>query len=178
MGDPVDAHAALATTARLFGRLLVRELDAATLSELGAAPIRDALAAVGVDLPSPDQLDQLAHEWLHAFLHPENGLPPVHSLYRDGNFDGDPAVAVRKIAKAAGLELAEGARNAAPDHLGCLLLLWADLVTDHPELARLVAEEHLGFADRALAPAIQGDSAFYAAVASAGLDLVRQIRAG
>lgn len=169
----------LAQAARLFGRLLVRELDPATLDELRQTEVRDALAAVGVTVPEPEQLDQLAHEWLASLLHPAHASPPVHSLFRDGNYNGDPAVAVRRIAQAAGLEPALGARNAPVDHIGCILLLWGELATTRSELADLLAAEHLQWAERALLWLADSDSppsCFYRSVARATRELIGQLR--
>ncbi|MFK7741513.1 MAG: molecular chaperone [Planctomycetota bacterium] len=167
----------LAATARLFGRLLVRELDAQTLEELQQSDVRNALAEVGIDVPQAEQLDELAHDWLSCFLHPESMTPPVHSLYRHGSYDGDAAAAVRGIASTAGLEQAAGARNAAPDHIGSILVLWAELTEQRPDLARLLAEQHTEWAEAALQPAIaEPDRAFYASVARATCELLPAIR--
>ncbi|MGK0521794.1 MAG: hypothetical protein ACJAUC_004513, partial [Planctomycetota bacterium] len=54
LGD-VPANADLAAAARVFGRLLVKELDAATLTELRAPDIQAALTALGIELPSDEQ---------------------------------------------------------------------------------------------------------------------------
>lgn len=172
----------MATAARMFGRLLVRELDPATLRELEQPAVRAALAELHIVVPSEADLDVLAHEWLRCFLHPPQASPPVHSLFRDGNYSGDAAVAVRRIAAAAGLEPAAGARNAPPDHIGSILLLWADLTDRRPDLARLLEREHMQWAERALLrvlPPPEADSSgFYEAVARATVSLVRQIREG
>ncbi len=173
-----DEIVPLVASARLFGRLLVRELDVDTLGELARPGLRRALADVGVDVPGPERLDDLAHEWLACFLHPEHTAPPVHSLFRDGGYSGDAAVAVREIARAAGLELAPGARNAPPDHIGCVLLLWAELAGRRPDLAALLAEQHMSWAERALQPtASRGrDFPFYGPVAGAAVALLRELR--
>ena len=71
----------------------------------------------------------------------------MQSLWRNGQYDGDPAAGVRRIAEAANLELTERARGAAPDHLGCVLLLWAELHEARPEFARLLVEHHLPWAE-------------------------------
>lgn len=164
----------LAPAARLFGRLLVREIDAATLAELRQPEIAAVLAAVGVEVPADAELPSLANEWLERFLHPRGASPPVHSLFRDGHYNGDAAVAIGEIARAAGLELAVGARNAPPDHIGCILLLWAELAEARPELAALLAEHHLTWSERPLlSTAARGG--FYGAVAHATVALVREL---
>ena len=55
MSDRPDTSDDLCAAGRLFGRLLVRELDAATLTELQAPEIAAALAALGIDLPTEQQ---------------------------------------------------------------------------------------------------------------------------
>tara|TARA_R110002072_G_scaffold243682_1_gene402802 strand:- start:153561 stop:154115 length:555 start_codon:yes stop_codon:yes gene_type:complete len=165
----------LAAAARLFGRLLVTELDAATLTELRAPDIQAALQAVGIELPTEEQLSDLGNRFFDLFLHPEGSLPPVQSLWQDGQYDGNHAVGVRKIADAANLELGTGARSAAPDHLGCILLLWAEVEGERPELATLLTTHHMAWAERALQHATE-DEGFYGAVSRATVALVRELK--
>lgn len=175
MSDRPDTTDDLCAAGRLFGRLLVRELDAATLTELQAPEIAAALAALGIDLPTEQQLAELGHRYFDLFLHPEGSLPPVQSLWRDGQYDGDPAVGVRKIAEAANRELGRGARSAAPDHLGCILLLWAELHDERPELAELLTTHHMAWAELALQHAAQ-DQGFYGHIARTTAKLLAEIR--
>jgi len=173
--SPTEAEPDLTAATRLFGRLLVRELDAATLTELREPAIADALEAVGVALPSAGQLPELASIYFELFLHPPDSLPPVQSLWRDGRFDTEPAAAVRRIAAAAGRELAGGARGAAPDHLGCILLLMAELRSTHPELVADLVQHHLAWGEHALrAAAARSD--FYGAVTRATISLIHALR--
>lgn len=110
-------------------------------------------------------------------MHPTRGLPPVQSLWQRGQYDADPAAAVRAIAAAAALEVGAGARGAQPDHLGCILSLWADLVGERPELAARLLRDHLAWAERALDGA-RASGGFYGAVASAAVALVQDLAAG
>lgn len=171
-----QAPTGLTLAARLFGRLLVRELDAATLAELAVPHVAAALAALDVPLPAADELEQLAADYHARWLEPRTSPPPIHSLFRDGHYNGEPARAVRAIAAAAGLELAAGARGAEPDHLGCILLLWAELIGPRPELAAQLARDHFAWAERALQSAA-ADRGFYGAVARATTALIEQLRA-
>lgn len=91
-----------------------------------------------------------------------------------GQYDGAAAVAVRAIAKAAALESAPGARGAAPDHIGCILILWAELVHERPDLAERLRREHLSWAPRALA-ATARDNEFCGSVAAATIELVQRL---
>jgi TorA maturation chaperone TorD len=155
--------------------LLVKELDAATLTELRAPDIHSALTALGIELPSNQQLSALGNRYFDLFLHPVGSLPPVQSVWRDGQYDGNHAVGVRKIAEAANREIATGARSAAPDHLGCILLLWAELQTERPELAELLTTHHFAWAELALQHATL-DEGFYGAVSRATVALVRELQ--
>lgn len=170
MSDAIPA-AELAPVARLLGRLLVRELDLETVLELQQPELAEALGEIGVRRPDRGDLEALAIEYFERFLHPAAGSPPVQSLWQGGQYDGEPAVAVRAIAAAAACELGPGARGAAEDHLGCILLLWAELVEARPELALRLQRDHLAWAVRALAP-VQAAGGFYGAVAAATVAFV------
>ncbi|MCB9876832.1 MAG: molecular chaperone TorD family protein [Planctomycetes bacterium] len=171
----MNGLADLTAAARLFGRLLLRELDAETVRELQHPEVTAALRALGVEPPAEQDLPALAADYFACLLQPEGAPPPVHSLWRDGRYHGEPAIAVQRIARAGGLELSAIARNAAPDHLGCILLLWAELAESHAELARLLVEQHLAWAAPALAPAVRAGG-FYGAVGGAALQLIDVLR--
>lgn len=148
--EPAD-DAALAPTARLLGRLLVRELDATTQAELQAPALVAAMAAVGITAPR-GELGALAAEYFELVLQPTGSLPPVQSLWQQQQYDGDAAIAVRRLADAAGLVIGPGARAAPPDHLGCLLCLWADLAESLPAFARHLASHHFDWVASSSAP--------------------------
>ncbi|MCR9245905.1 MAG: molecular chaperone TorD family protein [bacterium] len=175
------AHDPRTLVARLFGRLLLRELDRPTLVELQAPAIAAALAATGIEVPGVDVesadcdavLEELGAQFFSQVLHPAGRGPLVHSLYREGKYDGDAAADVRKVAKGAGLELADGARGAAPDHLGCLLTLWAELRDRDAEFAQKFGATHLTWVARS--PAAAGGPGFYGALLRAVADLCDEI---
>lgn len=164
----------LAPAARLLGRLLVRELDVATVDELAQPAVAAALAELGIAVPPPADLDALAAAYFAHFVRPAAGLPPVQSLWLHGQYDGDAAQAVRAIAEAGSLELAPGARGAPPDHLGCILLLWADIVEDRPDLAARLQRDHFAWGERALSAVGRG-AGFYSSVARAAAMLLREL---
>ena len=100
----------------------------------------------------------------------------ARSLWVDGQYEGDRAVALRRVAKAAGCEFQRDAALGAPaDHIGCLLLLWCACVDSKPDLAELIAHEHLDWVDRALRATAAQDG-FYAQVARATCELVATLR--
>jgi TorA maturation chaperone TorD len=170
VGATSEQRLALAQVARLFSRLLLFELDAASLAELQEPGTARALANLGVQLPERsdrETLDDLAAEYFATFLQPTEGGPPVQSLWTGGQYEGDAAVEVRQLAEVAGLELNRDlARGAAPDHLGCLLWLWAETVEVVPEGAEAVAQRHLAWAQPCLARAGAREG-FYAQLARA-----------
>jgi TorA maturation chaperone TorD len=167
---------ALIAAARFFAGLLLRELDADAIATLRGDA--DELARLRIPVPEVGDAERLAAEYFATFLHPTTGAPPVESLWVEGRYEGDGTAHVRALAAAGGLERVEaGARIAPEDHLGSLLLLWCELRETAPELAARVADEHLGFASRALANAARGGG-FYGAVAAAVVDLVACVRSG
>ncbi|MEM7310692.1 MAG: molecular chaperone TorD family protein [Planctomycetota bacterium] len=170
----------LAAVARLFGRLLLHELDEEGRAALLEPEVSEALIALGLELdelaPGCD-LDQLAAVYLEAFLQPREGGPLVHSLWTGGAYEGEPAVAVRRLAAAAGVELDRAAaRGAPPDHLGCLLFLWAATCEEAPEVAARIEADHLGWAFAPLARTGAGKG-FYPSLARAVAAFLRELGA-
>jgi len=131
--------------ARLFGSLLLREINGPTLAALQDPDTAAALADLGIDVPATADLDELAAEYFATVLQPAGAAPLVHSLWRDGSYEGDPAVAVRRTAASVGLVPGTDVRHAPVDHLGCLLDLWAELRDTHPHLAAPFARQHLAW---------------------------------
>ena len=145
--------AAMAAVARLLGQLLVRELDAALLAELRSEELNSALAAIGIDVPAPHEgeLEELGAEYWSHFLNPEQGGPPIQSLWVDGTYEAASAIAVRGLARAAALDKNASATRGAPDdHLGSILFLWAEASERAPAVADRIARDHLTWGTRAL----------------------------
>lgn len=173
-----SAHAKreLASVARLLGRLLVRELDAATVDALRAREVADAVRAVGIDLPEAVDLDALAAEYFAVFLRPETSLPPVQSLWEEGEYEGRAANALRTLARQAGMEPGEDSGHQPPDHLGRILSLWGECIDTQPEVAAELERTHLAWTRLALAsPATS--TGFYGGVARATLDFLSELGA-
>ncbi|MCB9868970.1 MAG: molecular chaperone TorD family protein [Planctomycetes bacterium] len=166
----------LAPAARLLAWLMLREPDAALLRELGSPEIAAALAAAGVELPSTDALEEVHAEFFAVLLHPERSAPPIASLWLDGQYEGDTAVAVRALASESGLDFDPEVAGGAPvDHLGSLLLLWSESAEAAPEVATRLAADYLGWVDAALHEA-RGRPGFYGSLSRAVCAMVAEIR--
>lgn len=171
---------ALAGAARLFGDLLLVELDDARLDALADPARAELLAELGVDVPEgrgTEAVDELAADYHAAFLRPEGGgAPPIASLWTEGRFEGDIARRVRALGESAALEFGEEAARGAPrDHLGVLLHLWAASIERAPWVADEIAEQHLNWADAPLRKVTDGGG-FYGQVAAATLSLLGELR--
>lgn len=174
-----DREEALRATARLFGQLFLFELDEETRAQLVAPEFAQALEQVGISvapLEEPEPLEQLAVEYFEAIVQPKLGGPPVQSLWGEGTYEGQSAVAVRKLAVAAGVEFDRGAARGAPhDHLGCLLLLWAETKGTRPDVAERIEADHLDWARVPLSGLARSGKGFYPDLGRAALAWLAEI---
>lgn len=178
--EPSDL-AALAGAARLFGDLLLTELDADRLRALQGDATAAHLESLGIEVPhgsGSGVLDELAASYHAALLRPTNGgAPPIGSLWTEGRYEGDLAARIRTLAESAAVEFTpEAARGAPVDHLGSILHLWAETTTRAPWAADEIAERHLAWADAPLDRTEAGAHGFYSNVAAASKRLVGLIR--
>ena len=98
----------LAPVARLFGQLLLQEIDEERRLELTALPLAEALAELGlrVDLLAADvDLQELAADFLEVFVKPPTGGPLVQSLWTQGSYEGNAAAAVRGLSSMTAIRL-------------------------------------------------------------------------
>jgi TorA maturation chaperone TorD len=162
---------------RLLSQLLLREPDAVLLGELRAPEVSAGLRVLGVEVPASESegadrtwLEERGAEYLDRWLRPDRGGPPVQSLWSGGQYEGDPAVALRRWTAAVGLHYdAEAARGAPIDHLGSTLALWclaAEHSSEHAEALRI---QHLEWGRRPLEAARRAGG-FYGGVANATLE--------
>ncbi len=174
----IDDGGELEAAAELLGRLLLHELDEGQRALLVTPEFAQALAEVGIDtheLTSAGNLDELAAQFFELFVQPQSGGPLVQSLWVHGSYEGDCAVAVRKLSEAAGCEFDPAAARGAPhDHIGCIVLLWATLRESAPEAATRLQREHMAWAIAPLSRIGEG-SGFYAGVARAAVALLQEI---
>ncbi|GIW79014.1 MAG: hypothetical protein KatS3mg105_0821 [Gemmatales bacterium] len=174
------ALAAFIPVAELFGRLLLQEIDAQLLRELRHDEVSKALADVGLflpDLPTAELLDELAAEYCSCFLGPADPVPLIQSVWEGGSYESGPAAAIRQIATQTGIEFdREAARSAPADHLGCILLLWAELVESCSEHAGYLVQHHFAWARRPL-QLVARRGGFYGQLCAAVDDLLEHIKA-
>lgn len=171
----------LPDVARLFGRVLLYELDAAALAALREDSTREALSRLSIEVPAAATEEALAAEYFECFLHPRHGAPPVASLWLDGDYGSACRRDIERWAELCGYSFApQDEQVAAPDHLGALLLLWAELAPELPEKADELAEHLSRWAPRALHSAC-ARSGFYGDVSRAlraFLELITTIPSG
>lgn len=178
--DPDEVNA-LAETARLFSGLLLFELDEKRLAMLGGEGMREALADLGVAVPRlappgparEEQLAELGAQFYAALLAPTGrGAPPVASLWQEGRYEGAIVRTITDLAGMAGFDFDAGAARSAPiDHLGSLLLLWAEASERAPAVADVLAAEHLTWSIRPL-DRITELGGLYGSLAAATRELV------
>src|SRR6056297_3258487 len=90
--------AAAAGLYRLLARLWLREVDEPLLRSLTGSPLREPFLRAGGELPetvSPEVLQALSVDYCRLFLGPTDHLPPVQSVWQQGQFQGQ---AVRSMA--------------------------------------------------------------------------------
>ena len=164
----------LAGVGRLLGLILLRELDRETLTALEDPPLAAGLEAMGIELPCESLLEELAAEYFQYFISPEKGTPLVQSLHQGGSYEGTAAVEVRKVAKAAGVELSEDHLRGAPiDHLAVELFLWSELVERDEAAAAEFAKRHLSWG---LGPLNRGErEGFYRSVGGVTASFIEMI---
>lgn len=181
MTADLEEERALVALTRWVGETLLRELDAGALAGLREPSVATALGAHGLELPSEADegawLDERAADFHDLFLSP-TGAPLVQSLWQEGRYEGGAAARVRQLAESLGLSLdREAARGAAPDHLGCILLLWTEARGRAPEHEQALVQDHLRWA---LAPLgrLQARGGFYGALARLTAELVEELAPG
>jgi TorA maturation chaperone TorD len=167
----------LRSTAKLFGWLLLRELDEPLLAHLREPTTREGLRSVGIEVPDEScSLEALHGEYYDCFLAAEGSTPIVQSLWEGGSYDGPARSRLQKLADASALEIDRDAVRGAPvDHLGCILQLWAQLIEEWPDRAALLARDHLEWARPPLRTISERNS-FYGELAAAVVDLLERIK--
>lgn len=166
--------------ARFFGRTLLAELDRSRLEELHVPEVKQALETLGVEVPplTDESLECLGAQYFEVFLQPRSSSPPVQSLWVEGKYEGEAAISIRRLAKVANLKYQkELARGAPVDHLGCILILWAESFCRAPAVARILEQQHLAWATPFLIQTAQLHSGFYGQVARALANFLEELQA-
>ena len=112
---PVDEMAILL---RFLGRLWLRELDAASRSEL-LGEMAEPWQALGGSLPT-ESLEDLQADFCQLFSHPKSYIAPFQSVWTTGQLDGRPAQSMRQYLRETGYESQIGVDEVS-DHLGLQL---------------------------------------------------------
>ena len=120
---PPPVTVAQVAVGRLLSQLLLREPDAVLLGELRAPEVSAGLRVLGVEVPASESegadrtwLEERGAEYLDRWLRPDRGGPPVQSLWSGGQYEGDPAVALRRWTAAVGLHYDAEAARGAPSY--------------------------------------------------------------
>ncbi len=116
---------------RLLARLWLREVDRELLLALRTPPVRESFSDVGGVLPDDTNdrvLEELASDFCQLFIGPRDHLPPVQSVWQNGQFQGEPARSMSEF-----LEVIRYDRSSLPDgqmldHLGVQLNVMADII--------------------------------------------------
>jgi len=181
--NPAGDRAVVRALADLFGRLLLREANAADLAQLHRPDIELSLADLGIRVPhgsTEKVLEELAQQYFEAFLRPGSESPPIASHWRSGQAGDDSGAAARRTAMAAGLSFDRAIERGAPvDHLGNLLALWARADEAAPEAAEHLRRDHLAWGIDALqSRALDGEAGFYADLSRATIGLLARLTDG
>lgn len=164
------------TLADLFGRLLLREANAADLEQLHRGELRGALESLGLSVPpgaTERLLAELSRQYRSTF--PDDGAEPlVASHWRQAHGADDTADVARRVALAVGARL--DPTTAPVDHLGHLLCLWARADEALPQEAARLRREHLAWGIDALQDRALGTEAgFYPSLARATIALLVEL---
>lgn len=164
--------AAMTHMAQLFGDLLLFEIDRQMAKQLTTGPVAQMMKELGLRLPPGLANDNRARNELSADFHEamlqpqtgESGLvgPLVQSLYTEGSYEGQAKRDVLALAEAANFTFDdERSRQMPPDHLGCLLLFWAEARPISAELGQALEQRHFPWALEPLARLEATGDGFY-----------------
>jgi TorA maturation chaperone TorD len=115
----------------LLARLWIQELDTELLEALRNGGLGRAYhAAGGIPPATPDAsqtLDDLQIDYCRLFIGPQGHHPPVQSIWQEGRFEGNAAVALGRIVD--GLDIDTPCDASLPhDHIGNILALIGSLL--------------------------------------------------
>ena len=119
-----DESAARSGVYRLLGRLWLREIDQASLRELGTPPLRDLFIQAGGILPASDDRDtveQLAIDYCQLFVGPTAHLPPFQSVWESGQFQSGLTTSVQTFVEITAYPAESLPSGSMLDHLGIQL---------------------------------------------------------
>ena len=167
----------LASVYQLLSLLWGKEVTLDLLQQLNEPDLRDAIVNLGGSVPSEVSepiVEELAIDYCQLLIGPKNHLPPVESVWVDGQFQAETAGSVTRY-----YELLPGfranANSSMPDHIGTELQFMGELfqyaaVQENSEAYTSIAdqfyEKHLGWTANFLQQVhAQAQTDFYRALA-------------
>jgi TorA maturation chaperone TorD len=130
-----DEMAALAGIYGLLARLWLREVDASLLEELCSPPLCERFEQTGGIIPEKDDanaIEELAIDYCQLFIGPTEHLPPLQSVWQNGQFQGDATASMKEWAEAISYESALPVSATMLDHLGVQLDVMGRILSQLP----------------------------------------------
>lgn len=104
---------------RMLARLWATELTEPTVQLLASPDVSDVWQSLGgcdPELLTPDRLDDLAEDYCRLFVGPTGHLPPIQSVWADGELQSDVVTSLTEFVSVCGYESPWSGQ--LPDHLG------------------------------------------------------------
>ena len=176
-----DEIAALAGVYSLLARFWLREVDASLLEELHSPPLFDCFTQAGGILQVQDDaktIEELAIDYCQLFVGPAGHLPPIQSVWQNGQLQGRAAASMKQWTEVIGYEIEVGAQATMLDHLGVQLDVMGRILRQSPvtrgkadrtslpsQIAQTFFRQHLIWPARLLDVAIdRAQSKFYRSI--------------
>lgn len=117
----------LASVYGLLSLLWSKEVSLEQLKQLNEPDIRSLMEKLGGSVPTEvkeETVEQLAIDYCQLLIGPKNHLPPVESVWVEGQFQASTAGSVSRF-----YEMLPGFKpnSGMPDHIGCQLQFMAEL---------------------------------------------------
>lgn len=168
---------------RLLAILWAKELTTPTLQLLASPDVQDLWTTLGGTVPSEEQLDDLAETYCRLFIGPAGHLPPIQSVWTDGELQSNVVASLQEFAACCDYESPWS--GLLPDHLGNALQLMglllakagledqADRIEVAADLTAAFHGQHLTWAVPYTEKVAQADDGFYGRLAAITADFLR-----
>lgn len=171
--DPLELRS-ISNVYALLARLWLREVDQTFAAQLNQPPLLDAFESIGGLVPSCGELDNLAVQYCRWFIGPKDHLPPLQSVWHNGQLQSETTDSIRSFAAVLGYQTSDTNAGGMPDHLGIQLDIMAQAIRLAADCERSVEareataeffRRHLTWPNELFERALQrNDSAFYRAI--------------